>query len=181
MKSSGVPAPNAMRANAAIAATRAGNGQERPVLIPRLSVKILALVVVQMAAKRDPRTQEPRLRSGRCNAHCIRSIHKFDLVLVIALHKQAETRRKHLHGLGHALTRLPLGVNLFGIGHWVGYLEDLDLLTLRRDDFESGFRAAPSFSQEHQRMIRCNCRDPGAKAAWARNPARCLNALIIVS
>ncbi len=161
----GVPVPNATRANAAIAATRMSNGQSDLLSIPRLSVKILALAIVQMAAKRDPRTQELRLGSSRCNAHCIRSIDKFDLVPVIALHKQAEARRKHPHRLGQALTRLMPGVQLFGIGHWVGYLEDLDLLALGGDDFESGLRTVPSFSQEHQRMIGCNCHDPGAEAA----------------
>ncbi len=87
--------------------------------VPRSSVN-LSVFVVDMTAKCVSRTHQPGLRSGLCDADRIRSISELDIVLVIALHNLAETRRKHPYSLDHPLARLPLCVNLFGIGQWVG-------------------------------------------------------------
>jgi hypothetical protein len=73
----------------------------------------------QTVAKYLSSTQEPGFRSSRCNAHCIRSIHELELVPVIALHNQAEARRKFTHCLQHPVALLALCIDLFGIGHRV--------------------------------------------------------------
>src|SRR5271165_1257743 len=119
-----------------------------------------------MTAECDPRAHQPGLRSGLCDADRICRIDERGFVLVIALHNQAKIRRKPLHCLGYSVVGLPLRVDLFGIGHGVGYLQDFDLLSLRCNDFESGFWMVPSLSQEHQRTVRCDCHDPGTKAAF---------------
>jgi hypothetical protein len=154
-----------MRAIAAIAAPRGGG---RDLRLSRFRDRQSRYWLLSLFRWRRSaiRAQEPRFRCSRCDAHCIRSIHEFDLVLVIALHKQAKARRKRPHSLPCRLARLPLCVGLFGIGHGVGYLQNLDLLSLRCDESKSGFRTISSLSQEHQRIVRCNCHDPGAEVAF---------------